>query len=838
MGARSASEGDQTEEDRRFLAGVIEALEAATWEWDIKRDRVRINERWASLLGYTPDELHPVTMERFRGLIHPDDVPLVEASIAAHFRGDLANYDCEIRMRHRQGHWVWLQTRGRVLAWGDDGEPCRMFGVHLPIGARKRHEENLRRNEQLLSITGQVAGVGGYELNLLTNKLIWTDQTKQIHGVGQDYEPSVETAIDFYAPQARAIISEAVARALETGEGWDLELPLIRASGERIWVRAQGLTESRDGEVIRVYGAFQDVTERRQLTQALAENNDLLNVTLESIGDAVITTDPSGLVTWMNPVAERLTGTACGDMVGRGVHEVCYLVDESAREPLADLVKPCVAGRTAVSLDRDALLLSRDGSEYAVESKAAPIINGEGEVLGAVMVLYDVTERRRLDNEMRYRARHDSLTGLLNRSELEFMLGQAHEDARHSGCLHALLFLDLDQFKIVNDTCGHSVGDELLVRVVGLFTKGVRGTDTVARLGGDEFAIILHDCPPEEAERLASTICQRVRDFRFVCGEHRFRVSVSIGLVSVHGEWSHPAAIMQAADTACYAAKDAGRDRVRRYHDSDTEIRSQQTRTRWALRIEESLEHDRFVLHGQRIARLRADDPVDRIELLIRMCEEDGELVMPGAFMPAAERFRLMMRIDQWVLGQALALLSAQANDATTEIYVNLSGQSLGDRDFHDSALVALGAVPLNVRQRLILEVTETAVIANLCDARGFLEAVRRAGVRVALDDFGAGMSSYGYLRSLSFDYLKIDGQLVSTMLEDPLSLAVVRSFVDIAGVLDLQVVAEHVQSDEIIGELTRLGVDMAQGFHLHRPEPIQALLAPRVENERASGAA
>ncbi|MEO0423837.1 MAG: EAL domain-containing protein [Pseudomonadota bacterium] len=832
--------GDQSrgDEDHRFLAGVIEAMEAATWEWDIPRDRVRINERWAGLLGYVPDDLQPVTVERFRGLIHPDDIAVVEEAIAAHFRGDLATYDCEIRMRHRQGHWVWLQTRGRVLTWGEDGEPSRMFGVHLPIGTRKRHEEYLRRSQELLSITGAVAGVGGYELNLLTNQLTWTDQTKRIHGVGLDYTPSVETAIDFYAPEARATISAAVERALETGEGWDLELPLIRADGERIWVRAQATTEARDGEVIRVYGAFQDVTERRQLTQALAENNDLLNVTLESIGDAVITTDPSGQVTWMNPVAERLTGTTVGEMVGRSVYEVCYLVDEKAREPVADLVMPCIAGRKVMTLERDAILLSRDGSEYAVESKAAPIVNGDGAVLGAVMVLYDVTERRRLDSEMRYRARHDSLTGLLNRSELELTLEAVHENARSAGSQHALLFIDLDQFKIVNDTCGHSVGDELLVRVVGLFTKGVRASDTVARLGGDEFAIILHDCPPEEAERLANAICQRVREFRFDCGEHRFRVSVSIGLVAIHGEWSHPAAIMQAADTACYAAKDAGRDRVRRYHDSDTEIRSQQTRTRWALRIEESLERDRFVLHGQRIVRLGANDPVDRIELLIRMREDDGELIMPGAFMPAAERFRLMMRIDQWVLGEALALLSAQASDATTELYVNLSGQSLGDRDFHDNAMAALGAVPLSVRQRLILEVTETAVIANLCDARGFLESVRQAGVRVALDDFGAGMSSYGYLRSLSFDYLKIDGQLVASMLDDPLSLAVVRSFVDIASVLDLQVVAEHVQNDEIVAELTRLGVDMAQGFHLHRPEPIAGLLAAPPAAERSSGVA
>lgn len=811
--------------DASTLAGVIEATDLAIWEWDIPGDRIRVNERWARLLGRRVADLQPVTSRRFLELVHPQDVPAVEAAIAAHFDGEATSYDCEMRMRHANGEWVWLHTRGRVISRRADGSPARASGIHLPIDARKRQEQRLQRSQQLLETTGRIAGVGGWEIDLPSGRLTWTDQTKRIHGVPLDYEPTVDEAVAFYAPEARPVILAAVRDAMERGADFDVELPLVRADGQRIWVRSQGSVETRDGRAVRVFGAFCDITDRRALTDALAEKNELLHVTLESIGDAVITTDPAGVVTWMNPVAEQLTGVPLAEARGGPLARVFAFVHQDTREPVESPVSRCLAAREVVSLARETVLLSRDGSEYAVEDSAAPIVNADGELLGAVMVFYDVTEQRRMAAEMAYRARHDALTGLHNRSEFEHRLEGLLQEAREAAVEHALLYLDLDQFKIVNDTCGHTAGDELLVQMSQLLRDSLGADDFAARLGGDEFAIVLERCDATRAEQLAADICEKARAQRFVHGDQRFRIGASVGLVMIHGDWPTPAAIMQAADRACYAAKEAGRDRVHRYLETDAAIRSHQSRTRWALRIEEALEHDRFVLHAQRISALDdADDGTRRMELLLRLDETDGNgLVMPGAFIPAAERFNLMPRIDRWVLERAIEL-AAPAPVTPCEIFVNLSGQSLGDRGFQDEAIAALTRLAPAVAGALVFEVTETEVIANLADARRFLRTVRRLGVRVALDDFGAGMASYGYLRSLDFDYLKIDGQLISTMCADPLSLAVVRSFIDIAGVLGLPVIAEHVEDEQTLAALRGMGVAFAQGYRVHRPAPVAAV--------------
>ncbi|MEM9760716.1 MAG: PAS domain S-box protein, partial [Pseudomonadota bacterium] len=294
--------------ERRQLASVIEATEVATWEYHIPEGTVAINDRWADMLGYKRKELEPVSIDNFTAFTHPDDVETVQEALGRHFAGEARDYECEIRMRHRDGHWVWLLTRGRVLEWGEDGTALRMFGVHLDIQQRKTQEESLLRMSNLLESTGSLAQVGGWELDLETQTLLWTTETKRIHGVPPDYEPDLDSAINFYAPEAREQIRENVERTMETGEPWDVEVPLIRADGERIWVRALGQSSFHDGGKQRLFGAFQDVTERRKLLEEISESRELLRVTIESIGDGVITTDQEGHITWLNPVAERLTG--------------------------------------------------------------------------------------------------------------------------------------------------------------------------------------------------------------------------------------------------------------------------------------------------------------------------------------------------------------------------------------------------------------------------------------------------------------------------------------------------------------------------------------------------
>ncbi|MEM1402577.1 MAG: EAL domain-containing protein [Pseudomonadota bacterium] len=808
------------EDERHQLASVIEATEVAIWEFDVVRDEVAINERWASLIGYAKTDLEPVSIDTFESRIHIDDLALMRDNLEKHLTGGARDFECDIRMRHRDGHWIWIMTRGRVVERDEEGNPLRMFGVHLDIRERKEQEAYSKQLSSLLESTGRLGRIGGWDLNLLTNDLIWTDETKRIHGVPLDYEPDLQSAINFYAPEAREEVGAAVDTATKTGQPWDLEVPLIRANGARIWVHAQGCAVFEEGRPVRLFGAFQDITERRALLQSVSEGRELHRVTLESIGDGVITTDPYGRITWLNPVAERLTGWSPDIARGLSVNDVYHLVTEGTREPVENPISRCLVDQRVVKNSSDTMLLARNGTEHGIEDSAAPIINDEGDLLGAVMVFHDVTEQRRLSGEMRYRARHDSLTGLSNRAEFESRLEQLLLEAASTGSEHGVLYIDLDQFKVVNDTCGHAIGDKLLQKVASILAGSVRSVDTVARLGGDEFGMILERCPARQTARVAEQVCQQIRDFRFVHEEHRFRVGSSIGLVQMHGGWADVSSVLQAADTACYAAKEAGRDRVHIYADADEAIVNQRSETQWIRRIEAALENDRFVTHFQPIVpsqRREWAGSQPRMELLLRMVGEDDTLIPPAAFLQVAERFKLITRIDRWVTNRAIEFLSEEKLESAT-LFVNLSGVSITDPVFQDFTVAAFEALEESQRQRIVFEITETAMISNLPLAREFLERLQKLGVNIALDDFGSGMASYGYLKSLPLNYMKIDGQFVSSMLDDELALAAVRSFIDVASILKIPTIAEHVDNEAVLKALGEMGVTYCQGYHLGRP--------------------
>ena len=683
----------------------------------------------------------------------------------------------------------------------------------------------LEASERLLNRTGEVAGVGGWRLDLISKKLEWSKETCRIHGVAPDFVPELSEAIAFYAPEGRPLIEQAVADALGTGTPWDLELPFKRADGSRIWVRAVGEAEFEDGQPVRLFGALQDITRQRALADEIAEQHELLRVTLQSIGDAVITTDAQAMVTWLNPIAERMTGWRNEEARGRPVTQIFHIVNEDTRAATENPVFTCLERGQTAGLANNTVLVSRNGQEYGIEDSAAPIRNVQGLIIGVVLVFHDVTEQRRLSGEMSYRAKHDALTGLVNRAEFESrlrnVLAKAHEE--HSE--HALLFIDLDQFKLVNDACGHTAGDMLLQQVSKLFKETVRARDTLARLGGDEFAVILEYCSLEQAQRVAQQICQRVDDFRFVHDNRRFRIGTSIGLVPADHRWNTIAALIQAADTSCYAAKEAGRNRVHAWFDTDLAMRARHGEMQWAARLEQAFDEDRFVLYAQRIDALAPGMHGMHAEILIRMRDSDGALIQPAAFLPAAERFHMASRIDRFVLDRVLRfLLSIPVLDGLDMLCINLSGQSIGDRAFHHHAIDALNRAGPLLCSRICLEITETAAVTNIADANAFITQARALGVRIALDDFGAGASSFGYLKNLDVDILKIDGQFIQNLIDDPLDQAAVACFVEVARVVGVRTVAEFVDGAAVLEHVRGLGIDFAQGYHLHQPEPIDAL--------------
>jgi diguanylate cyclase (GGDEF)-like protein/PAS domain S-box-containing protein len=559
----------------------------------------------------------------------------------------------------------------------------------------------------------------------------------------------------------------------------------------------------------------------RKTNAQLADQNELLRVTLESIADAVITTDANGRVQWINAVASRLTGWPVSEATGRPIDQVFQIFYEDTRQAASSPIARALTEERTVGLTEPRALIGRDGTERAIQDSAAPIRDKDGRVLGIVLVFHDVTEQRRLAKEVTHRASHDALTGLVNRGEFEVRLHRAFASAQADNHAHALMYIDLDQFKLVNDACGHSAGDRLLREVASLLQGIVRTRDTLARLGGDEFGILLENCSVQQARRVAEQLCDRMERFRFVHEDRRFRVGASIGVVPVDAHWSSQAEIMQAADSACYAAKEAGRNRV--HECTDANVESRRGEMQWVTRLENALDEQRFRLYGQRIVRCDGRESGMHLEVLLRLVETDGRLIAPAVFLPAAERFSLASRIDRWVLREVLDWMAAQDLDVIETVAVNLSGQSIGDRRFHRYVAEMISNATFDSK-KLCFEITETAAITNMADAEEFIKAMRACGVRIALDDFGAGASSFGYLKTLPIDFLKIDGQFVRDIWKDRLDHTAVSCFRDVAAVCGLQTIAECVETQDVLAELRRIGIDLAQGYLMHSPEPLDAL--------------
>ena len=791
------------------------------------------NEHMRRLYGIDPASLVGTSHRDFRGEEEWSHIgPHVEAAL----RGELRRF--EVRA-HIRGGDTWVEQS--IIPDVDvDGRIVGYLSVTFDITERKLQEEALRKSELFLKEVGdrmalatESGGIGIWESNIATGELIWDARMRQLFGdtSGGRLGPLALLNQRVHKDDLPGL-QEAIRQAAEGDRLLDRDYRVVLDDGATRHLRgtARAMRDA-DGRVTRLIGTNWDITELRELAASLAEDRSLLSVTLESIGDAVITTDARGRITWLNPVAERLTGWTSAEAIGRTLIDVFHVVDERTREPAPDPVESCLQQGRRVGLFTHSLLLSRSGEEFGIEDSIAPIRREDGTVLGTVLVFHDVSAQRRLAGEMNWRATHDALTGLVNRSEFEARLARLLQTAQDSGGEHALMYIDLDQFKLVNDACGHAVGDQLLQQVAKLLADVVRTRDTLARLGGDEFAILMERCTVDQAQRVAQKICDRMDDFRFVHEERRFRIGTSIGLVPVDSRWQTTTdAIRQAADTACYAAKEAGRNRVHTWFDTDVAMRERQFEMQWTTRIEHALDEDGFVLYAQRITALRKPARGLHAEVLLRMRQDGGALVAPGAFLPAAERFHLASRIDRWVLRSVVEWMAALDDPARIELLsVNLSGQSVGDRSFHRWALELLGKAGPRLCGALCLEITETAAVTNIADAARFIDQVRACGVKVALDDFGAGAASFGYLKTLQVDTLKIDGQFVRDLVDDPLDAAAVRCFADVAKVMGLTTVAEFVDKPAVLARLRAMDIDYAQGYLLHEPAPIVELVEEAV---------
>ncbi len=580
--------------------------------------------------------------------------------------------------------------------------------------------------------------------------------------------------------------------------------------------------------------------QRRHSETALAEERERTKVTLKSIGDAVITTDALGYIRYLNPVAETLTGWSQSEAAGNPMAKVFNTVHESTREPTTHLTESVLKNLQSIHRAKYNVLVTRRGSELSIESSVSPLLADNDRLIGLVTVFSDVSKNRLLTRQLSWQANHDVLTGLVNRKQFEQHVSDAVDSAVAHGKTHTLCYFDLDNFKIINDTCGHNAGDSVLKQVSALLTNHIRATDTLARLDGDEFGLLLEYCHLDHAQRTVHKLREKLEALKFVCEGRTFSIGVSIGVTAITSTTVSMATALSDADAACHLAKRKGRNRTHINRQDDLELAQQRGEVQWAAYITDALETEKFELYQQPILALSSPAALgEHYEVLLRLRDQTGQLVSPGAFMPAAERYNLMPMVDRWVVStlfstqasyyqqvwQQLCNAAASPTDPSLQtgshLYsINLSGASINDEGFIHflKEQFAKYSIPPAL---ICFEITETATIENLIKAAQFITELRELGCQFALDDFGSGMSSFAYLKTLPVDYLKIDGHFIQNIAEDKIDTAMVTAIHQIAQVMNIQTVAEFVEDEATLETVKALGIGYAQGYGIARPMPL-----------------
>lgn len=576
----------------------------------------------------------------------------------------------------------------------------------------------------------------------------------------------------------------------------------------------------------------QELTVANQKLKSSQAHMLKLSRAVESSPNPILITDASGRIEYANKKSEQVSGFALEELIG---HKLENYKSERMTSEVFDEIWSVAAkqGEWIGEIENR----RKDGSDHWIKAYLAAVYDDDNVITHYVVIYEDITHSRKLAQKLSYQATHDDLTGLINRVEFENRLASQVEDARLNQHEHALCFLDLDQFKVINDTCGHIAGDELL-RQLGKLLNGVtRKSDTLARLGGDEFAILITDCKQQQAEVIANEVRELVEQFQFIWDSQVFTIGVSIGLTTINSQTMNRTEALKQSDSACYAAKNSGRNRVYIYQDQDTNLVQQEGEFKWVNEIKEALIDNRLVLYVQPIVTTN-NDQLHSYEVLVRLRGKNGMLSPPGAFLPSAERYNLSEKIDKWVIDNVFAWIEKHqsARPFLKQFAINLSGASLGHTDmlaYISSKLVKASFNPAMIK----FEITETAAIGNLRNANSFIKALSEIGCQFSLDDFGSGLSSFGYLKNLPVQSIKIDGMFVKDMNTDPLDFEMVKSINDIGHVMGLETIAEFVEDEAIWQKLKSIGVDYGQGYYLGRPEPIDSILADTADSTASNTA-
>ena len=683
------------------------------------------------------------------------------------------------------------------------------------LDALARAEERAR-GERLLTDAEQAAGTGSFELELGRGNTHFSAGLRRIFATPADVELTRELMLERVHPEDRELVERSFESAAGAKDPLHFEFRITRFDGEERVVRARGeaIVEGRRGPA-KVVGTMQDVTEEAAGRAA----RDLLSYVVQSTGDAIVTKSHDGTITSWNRGAEQLYGYSPEEAIGQPIAliEPAHRAGEQQR-----ILETLLSGESIDNFETEAM--RKDGGVLAVSLTVSPVPNATGRIVSTAIIARDTTERVRYEERLRHMADHDQLTGLLNRrrfdEQLKRELARAGRYAAHS----AVLSIDIDNFKGINDSAGHAAGDAVLVQVASVLSSRFRSTDVVARLGGDEFAVLLSAVGAEEARAAAEDLLSGIRNSPASYGGRPFRISASIGVTAFESDDATAGEVLVNADLAMYAAKTGGRDRVVVYTAPEARKARAMAKLTWSQRIQDALDRDRFVLHLQPILEL-ATGKIKHGELLLRMKGERGKLIAPGAFLPAAERFGLIHAIDRWVVSRAIQLI-AESMGPIPRVGINLSGESV----VGDSELLRMIERELDNSSvdpsKLIFEVTETAAIANMPEATQFARGLTDLGCSLALDDFGTGFGSFYYLKHLPVSYVKLDGEFIQNLPRSEVDEHMVKAIVGVSQALGIKTVAESVADEETISLLQKHRVDYAQGYYVGKPTPLSVAMA------------
>ncbi len=828
---------EQCHKEKEEIDLILRAAESGTWKWHLARDEVEVSSHLMHLLGYEGNS-RTLTFDCWLTFIHRDERHAFRQRLES-VRDNAANapLETELRFLGRDRSYHWFFLRANWYHPGGGGEQILM-GACVAIDSLKAAEaekeslfdELTQERARFANILEQLPS-GVLLAESPSGKLTWqnraaatmlgrgVDDVTTYHDYG--HYNFINAHGDRIAPEELPLARTVINREATSSE----ELIYERGDGTCLhFAITTALITDVDGVARIAVAVLHDVSnlKRAELTAATQKEHAL--VTLAAITDGVITTDRLGNITSINPTAARMIGVA-DSVCGRAVRGVLRFEEAGGADDVMAAIERCLKERRVIAHLPHLTMISHDGQHHCVESAVAPVSLDDGTLLGAVLIFHDVTESKRLMRRLGFEASHDALTGLINRREFEVRLNRALERARHpGGAGAALLYMDLDQFKIVNDTCGHQAGDDLLKQLASSYVEHVRERDTLARIGGDEFALIVEHCDVDEALAVANKILEATRNFRYACKGRLFQLGVSIGLTPIDRGTASVEEAMRRADHACYIAKERGRNRVYAHYHGDLDFAQRRSDMHWVTRLTHAFQNEQLQLYFQPIVALEGDTSRNHYEILLRLRNGRAGPVGPGSFLPAAERYDVILKIDRWVLERTLGWLAARPEHMATldMCSINLSRRSLADPSFHKFAADLIDASPVPA-EKLCFEITEHGAIADMQKTISFIEALSARGCRFSLDDFGTGMTSFSYLKQLPVDFIKIDGSFIQMMSSSEVDYEMVRFTNDISHMMGRKTIAEYVSDASILASLRNIGVDFAQGYCIGKPRPLAA---------------